>query len=58
MNTSQERSAVCLIGCVLALSALGAIRGPGKYNGVVIFDRWDGCHLYSGAYVMEISANR
>jgi hypothetical protein len=55
INISLERSAVFLIGCVLALSALGAIRGPGKYNGVVIFDRWDGCHLYSGAYVMEIS---
>jgi hypothetical protein len=22
---------------------------------VVVFDRWDGCHLYSGVYVMEIS---
>jgi hypothetical protein len=41
--------------CLLALHALGAIRGPGKYNGVVIFDRWGGCHLYSGASVMEVS---
>src|SRR6266496_3851038 len=44
-----------LIGSLLAMTALGAIRGPGKYNGVVIFDRWGGCHLYSGIYVMEIS---
>jgi hypothetical protein len=39
----------------LASTAFAGIRGPGKYNGVVIFDRWDGCHLYSGAYLMEIS---
>lgn len=30
-------------------------RGPGKYCGVVVFDRWDGCILYSGIYVMYIS---
>ena len=35
--------------------AFGSIRGPGKYNGVVIFDRWDGCHLYGGVYDMEVS---
>jgi hypothetical protein len=44
-----------LIGSLLAMTAFGAIRGPGKYNGTVIFDRWGGCHLYSGAYDMEIS---
>src|SRR5580692_4448161 len=27
----------------------------GQHNGFVIFDRWGGCHLYSGAYVMEVS---
>src|SRR4051794_5023656 len=42
-------------GCLLAITSSGAIRGPGKYNGVVIFDRWGGSHLYSGSYVMEIS---
>lgn len=31
------------------------IRGPGKYCGVVVFDRWGGCTLYSGIYVMYIS---
>lgn len=55
MNISLERSLVLLIGCVLAVSAWGGIRGSGNYNGIVIFDRWDSCHLYSGAYVMEIS---
>jgi len=33
----------------------GGIPGPGKYNGVVIFDRWGGCHLYTGVFEMEIS---
>ena len=32
-------------------------RGPGKYTGVVVFDRWDGCMLYSGIYVMYVSEN-
>jgi len=26
----------------------------GEYTGVILFDRWDGCHLY-GIYPMEIS---
>ena len=32
------------------------IRGPGKYSGVVIFDRWDNCLLLSGPYVTYISS--
>ena len=32
-----------------------AIRGPGKYNGVVFFDRWDNCYLLSSVYLMYIS---
>ena len=39
----------------LAPCSFAGIRGPGKYNGVVVFDRWDGCHLYSGVYDMEVS---
>jgi len=35
--------------------ALAGERGPGKYSGVVIFDRWGGCTLYSGIYVMYVS---
>jgi len=31
------------------------IRGPGKYDGVVFFDRWDTCILFSSVYVMYIS---
>ena len=55
MRRCHENLALLLWGCLLALQALGGIRAPGKYNGTVIFDRWGGCHLYSGAYVMEVS---
>jgi hypothetical protein len=40
---------------LLVLPAEGGERGPGKYSGVVVFDRWDGCTLYSGIYVMYVS---
>jgi len=40
---------------VAPLPSFSGILGPGQYNGVVVFDRWDGCHLYTGVYEMEIS---
>jgi hypothetical protein len=40
---------------MVASTAGGGIRGPGKYAGVVIFDRWDSCYLYSGTYLMYVS---
>ncbi|MBX3448806.1 MAG: hypothetical protein KF777_04555 [Planctomycetaceae bacterium] len=40
---------------LLSTVCLAGIRSEGKYSGVVIFDRWDGCTLYSGVYVMYIS---
>lgn len=48
--------ALC-VGIILGSSALceAGIRAPGKYCGVVVFDRWDGCTLYSGIYVMYVS---
>ena len=49
---------VCLlvfIGISLSTQANAGIRGPGKYSGVVIFDRWGGCILFSGVYLMYIS---
>lgn len=30
-------------------------RGPGKYSGIVIFDQWDTCYLYSGIYLMYVA---
>jgi hypothetical protein len=35
--------------------AYAGIRGPGKYCGVVIFDRWDTCFLLSGPYITYVS---
>jgi hypothetical protein len=39
------------------LVAHAGIRGPGKYCGVVVFDRWDTCFLLSGPYITYISDN-
>lgn len=38
----------------LAGSGYAAIRGPGNYSGVVIFDRWGGCILHRGPHIMYI----
>jgi hypothetical protein len=35
-------------------SASAGIRSPHAYSGTVIFDRWDGCYLVSGTYLMYI----
>jgi hypothetical protein len=40
---------------LLASICIAGIRSAGKYSGVVIFDRWGGCTLYGGIYVMYIS---
>jgi hypothetical protein len=37
--------------------AHAGIRGPGKYCGVVVFDRWDACFLLNGPYITYISEN-
>ena len=66
MNDFDERkgagrhflAVVCLlslIGTSLTGQANAGIRAPGKYSGVVIFDRWGGCILFSGVYLMYIS---
>jgi hypothetical protein len=45
-----------LIAAAVATPMLVAgIRPPGKYNGVVFYDRWDNCYLFSGVYLMYIS---
>jgi len=49
---------VCLLASLsasLCTTANAGIRGPGKYSGVVIFDRWGGCILFSSVYLMYIS---
>ncbi len=55
MKALPAVSIAVLLCCSFPFAGICAIRGPGKYSGVVIFDRWGGCHLYSAAYVMEIS---
>jgi hypothetical protein len=45
---------IAAVFCVFAPVEAG-LRTPGKYCGVVIFDRWGGCTLYSGIYVMYVS---
>src|SRR5438128_2894549 len=44
----------CLL-LLLVSPATGGIRAPAKYSGVVFFDRWGGCLLFSGVYLMYIS---
>ncbi|HZQ53894.1 MAG TPA: hypothetical protein VFB14_16950 [Bryobacteraceae bacterium] len=38
-----------------AIPVVAGIRGPGKYSGIVFYDRWDNCILFDGAYLMYIS---
>jgi len=40
---------------VLSGVLFSGIRAPGEYCGVVVYDRWDGCTLCSGSYIMYIS---
>lgn len=55
MKALHCASIALLLSCSLPFSGSCGIIGPGKYSGIVVFDRWDACHLYSGVYVMEIS---
>lgn len=50
-------STIVIALALLPTVCLAGIRSEGKYSGVVVFDRWDGCTLYSGVYVMYISEN-
>lgn len=56
----RSRTANLFWAAILATAAAApileaGIRGAGKYNGVVFYDRWDNCYLFSGVYVMYIS---
>lgn len=50
-----------IVLCAVVLSGAfivrAGIRGPGKYCGVVVFDRWDTCFLLSGLYIMYVSGS-
>jgi hypothetical protein len=47
--------ASALMLMLVAGAGFAGIRGPGKYAGIVLFDRWDTCYLYSGIYLMYVS---
>lgn len=44
-----------MFACGLMSTSHAGLRGPGKYSGVVIFDRWDTCFLLSGPFITYIS---
>jgi hypothetical protein len=46
---------ICVLTLLLPTAIFAGIRGPGPYNGVVLFDRWGACYLYSGIYLMYVS---
>ncbi|HMD06880.1 MAG TPA: hypothetical protein VKH63_05050 [Candidatus Acidoferrum sp.] len=49
------RVLICALACSFILTTQAGIRGPGKYCGVVVFDRWDTCFLLSGPYITYIA---
>jgi hypothetical protein len=48
-------SFIAFVCTSLSPLANAGIRAPGKYSGVVIYDRWGGYILFSGVYLMYIS---
>jgi hypothetical protein len=55
LSTASCVTAVLLASLLLVSPVIGGIRASGKYSGVVFFDRWGGCILFSGVYLMYIS---
>jgi hypothetical protein len=45
---------LCLGVCGFLFTVHAGMRGPGKYSGAVVFDRWDTCFLLSGVYIMYV----
>ncbi len=57
-KTVIELAVIVLLGIMtiaFAASAWAGERSPGRHCGTVVFDRWDGCILYSGIYVMYVA---
>lgn len=53
----MKRSLVITLVVLVTLftTSFAGIRGPGEYCGVVVFDRWGGCYIHSGPYLMYVS---
>ena len=49
------RSLAGAAAALLLTFCLGAIRGPGKYSGVIVFDRWGGCTLCRGPWINYVA---
>jgi hypothetical protein len=44
-----------LAAAVVTPMLVAGVRPVGRYNGVVFYDRWDNCYLFSGVYLMYVS---
>jgi hypothetical protein len=53
--TTSVFCAALLVAAAAAPILVAGARGTGKYNGVIFYDRWDNCYLFSGVYLMYIS---
>ena len=47
--------AVCVIASLVGSTGAAYLASPGKYCGVVVFDRWGSCFLLSGPLIIHIS---
>ena len=58
-NSSMKRklTILCLLvlGAALHQSVHAELRGPGKYHGRIVIDRWGGHHLANGAHITWIA---
>lgn len=54
MRAFKPLASVLLVASLATVASAG-IRAAGKYCGVVVYDRWGGCTLYSGIYVMYVA---
>jgi hypothetical protein len=48
-------ASLALLVLLAAAAPAAGLRGPGKYSGIVFFDRWDTCYIYDGSYLMYVS---
>jgi hypothetical protein len=47
----------CILASLFVATASAYLFGPGKYCGVVAFDRWGTCYLVSGPYVNYVASD-
>jgi hypothetical protein len=47
----------CILASLFVATASAYLFGPGKYCGVVVFDRWGTCYLVSGPYVNYVASD-